>query len=437
MNEANLILLINFFAYLFLFIAYQKKKKVYDLGSVLLTVWVVGSLGAIWYYSFPYVPKMYSNITILPLVYLFVVNLYLIRPFCKCNYKEIYSVNINNLRDVLRKISVFFSVIAVPPVISIIIKMLSYNFGGAGLAEMYGEEVDKATLLFPSYIKPFYSIIRHFTQFIVFLFFYNLGVSGNGQGLIRIGLGLNVVLFLCVALMGGSRGGMLLYMLSCAYYYFFMKHTFDHKIRRWIKRLALFSVAAVFIGVSVISLSRFNTTVSNKGSNKTMDLWIAQYAGEGILRFDDIAWNLEEHMYGYQTMPVVASLFDERVKDLDSMILKYDRLIGSQIWMFDTYLGDLLIDYGRVGGFIAAILIGLIIRYLIKCRNGKISMFKLVILNYFFLLLSIGITADVYRTYYTQIEIVYVLTLLGILYVLNSFIPNYAKFRIGNNNTCI
>lgn len=435
MSDANIILLLNLLAYLILFVFYQIRKKTFDIGSILLMVWTIGSAGAIWYYSFPYVPKFYPNITVAPLVYLFLVNLFLIYPFQKCNYKDIRIVEVYNLRGTLKLASIFFGIIVIPPLLCLLVKMASFNFASGALAEMYGADADKATLLFPSFIKPFYSIIRHFTQFIIFLFFYNLGLK-RGSKLIILGMGMNILLFFLVALMSASRGGIFTLMLSCGFFYFFTRHTLGIKVRKITKYVILCTFGIIIFGVAVISFSRFNS-MNGRGENKEIDLWIAQYAGEGMLRFDDIAWHLDKHMGGYQTLPVVAAIFDEKAKNLDSMILKYDRELGTQIWMFDTYLGDIVIDFGKVGGAIAVFILGLIIRYLLKHRYGKMSMFKLIILNYFFILLAVGITADVYRTYYTQIEIVYVFALLGILYVLNSFIPNYAKFRIGNNNTCI
>lgn len=421
------ILIINFIAYLLLFIIYQCKKKQFDLGSVILLVWIIGSVGSVWYYTFSLTQIIYRKIQFVPLIYIFIINLFMFYPFCKKKYSHIKSVNIYNLGQLLKIISVFFSIVIIPVFVVLLFKLATFQFVGAALSEMYSAEVDKATLLLPSSIKPFYSIIRHFTQFIIFLFFYNLTLKKK-EPLITIGLGMNLAVFFMMPIMGGSRGGVITTLLSCVFYYFMLKDAYSDKTRRLVRKISIGVMGILIIGIGAISISRLDGYHERGRHNATMDQWIAQYAGEGNIRFSDIIWESDYiNLGGVQTIPVVFSLRDPGIKNLDNAILKYDRILRSPIWMFYTYIGDFVIDYGKVGGALVLILISFFIRYLIKQRNNLISIFKLIILNYFFILLTVGITADVYRTYYTQIEIIYVLTLLFILSKINPFITNIKK----------
>lgn len=421
------ILIINFIAYLLLFIIYQCKKKQFDLGSVVLLVWLLGSAGSVWYYTFTLTQIIYRNIQIAPLLYIFILNLFMFYPFCKKNYNKIKGVDIYNLGQLLKIISVFFSIIIIPVFVVLLFKLATFQFAGAALSEMYSAEVDKATLLLPSLIKPFYSVIRHFTQFIIFLFFYNLSLKKKDP-LITIGLGMNLAVFFMMPIMGGSRGGVVTILLSCIFYYFMLRSVYSKKTAGFVRKGSIIVLSVLFIGIAAISISRLDSYHERGRHNATMDQWIAQYAGEGSIRFSDIIWESDyTNLHGVQTIPVLFSLYDPEIKDFDKTKFQYDRILRSPIWVFYTYVGDFVIDYGKIGGAIVLILISFFIRYLIKQKNKSISIFRLIILNYFFILLTVGVTADVYRTYYAQIEIVYVITLLFILSKINPFITNIKK----------
>lgn len=416
MSDAILYLGINFLLYLFLLIIYQKKKRTFDIGTFILLTWTIASAGSIWYYTKPLTHIFYPNITLLPLIYIYIINLIIFCPFLKVNYTHLKAVNTYNLNNVLYYLSIFLGALSVLPFLNLLYDLTQVSLSSTFLAEMYSAEEDRANLLFLPQIKPLYSIIRHFPGFIIFLFFYNLTLKRKRTIVIFL-LAISVLMFLLMAMLSGSRGGMLASLVQIFFFAFFMKSMFNPVIFRKLVRFSIFILAMIVIGISAISISRLGYSHEKGKKNITMDTWIAQYAGEGMIRFDDTVWNNDYQLNGYQTLPVVYYLFDKDVKDFDKITDRNERKCHEIVTVFYTYIGDLYLDFGRYGTILAALILMYVINTLIKVKNYRISLYRLIILNWFFVLVTIGFTADIYRTYYTQINIVYELGLLLCIYL--------------------
>lgn len=423
MKSQMLVLIFNLIAYIILFLRYQKRKRRFDLGSIILLIWVLGSAGCVWYYTFPSISSSYPNVSFIPFTYIFCINIIIFRPFCKEDYKLIKKIETYNLAPVLRAISVFFTLVNIPCFLCLLYDLFTFQMSGSALADVYGLDEDKAELLFPSTIKPFYSIIRQFTQFIIFLFFYNLTLHKRNPLLI-FGLTLNIVVFFLFPILTASRGGVIAVLLSCIFYFFMLKNLFNPVILKKLQTISIISISLLVLGISAISVSR----LGNFSNRITMDQWIAQYVGEGMIQFSDILWEKDTELNGVQTVPVLKAMIEPDIKNFEKSKSKYDAKLHAPIWVFYTYVGDFVIDYGKIKTVIIFILMSIFIKYLLKSNKGNISMFKIIILNYFFILITVGITADIYRTYYTQIEIFYVLFLLFILYTLSTLIKKRLQY---------
>jgi len=376
----------------------------------------VGSTGAMYYYTFEVPYLSYDNITVMPLTFLFAINCLLFSPFLKIDYDTIKKIEVYNLGNVFNVISIFFALVNILPMVDAVLKLSSFSLMGAALADMYSADEDKTNLIFTPYIRPFYSVMRHFTVFIIFLFFYQLSKRRFNK-IIIIGLAGNIVTFFLVSLLSGSRGGIISLLLTCAYFLFFMKSLMKPSVVTILMRMTLIIVGIVVIGVAAISVSRLSDMSEEKGKVLLMDQWISQYAGEGIIRYDHTIWHIDKKLNGSQNLPYPYSFVDDSIKDLESYASKAENALKTPVTVFYTYVGDLIIDFGIIGTIIAAIIIYLTIRFLIKIRNGRISFYHLIILSFFYEYLTVGFTANIFRTYYTQLQIVETLVLLGIIYI--------------------
>ena len=71
-SENNFLLLLYAVFFIIVFVFYQQHKKRFDTGSFLYLIYVMGGVGACWYYAQDKVDLYYPNIQIAPLFYLFV-----------------------------------------------------------------------------------------------------------------------------------------------------------------------------------------------------------------------------------------------------------------------------------------------------------------------------------------------------------------------------
>lgn len=424
-------LIVNAVAYVALFVGYWIKKRRYDTASVILSAWVIGALGSVWYYTFFTSYIGYNKLTIWPLIYLFGVNLIMFWPWMRTDYTQLNSVDTDSISKMLKLISIGFCVIGILPLLNLLYDMKSFSMASAALAEMYELEDDTASVLFAPMIKPMYSIMRHFTQLIIFLFFYNLSLPRINRPIV-VGLGLCIVTFLLFALLSGSRGGIMLLLVSCVFYVMMLKNIYKPKIYRSMMKLASVAVGLLVVGIAAISLSRVDSmNTSNKNAPEIMmDQWIAQYAGEGMIQFDNDLWPQDKHLWGMQNLSVPMSLYEKRLLDPDKFAFHAERKIHNPITVFYTYVGDLYIDFGAWGTLLAVLLLQWFSRKLLKFKNGKISIYKLIGLNYMFVYLSIGFTANIYRTFYTQIEFVYVGVFLLLLFIYQTISRVGAQQRV-------
>lgn len=417
MNDSIYVLLLNSLLYLVAFIIYQWRKSHFDIGSALLGIWVVASMCSVWYYTMPLTVIFYPVIKLEPLLYLFVMNMIIMYPMLRVDYTKINAVDTYNLAPILKYVSIFFGIMSFLPFLNMLYQLKSMSLGGAFLASMYSSDTDTAELLFIGPIKPFYSIVRHFQTFIVFLFFYNISLNKKRIWII-LGLAMSIAMFFIMSILSGSRGAVLKLLVTVFFFAFFMRHMIPTKYFRVLMRVMTVGVVFLALGIAAITVSRLDSYHKKGRRNRTMEEWVSQYAGEGMVRFDYDSWNIDKTLNGKQNLPIIYAFNDPVAKDVRKYASRNERLIGSKLTMFNTYMGDLCVDFGKFGGALAVCLMSLAIYYLTKRRNNKISLYKLVILSFFFNYLVIGFTANVYRGYYNMISIVYELILLGLLYLL-------------------
>ncbi len=417
-------LIINAVMYLLLLYIYQKKKKRIDIGSFIISAWVVGSIGSVWYYTNPLTPPSYPRITMWPMIYIFILNLIMFYPFLRCNYSDIRKVETFKLDKVFRTMSIIFGLCSALPLLNLLYDLTTTSLVGSFLVDMYNSDENKADLLLLPLIKPLFTVIRHFPDFVIFLLFYNLAKKKINKGIVLGLVSATAVQFL-FTLLCGSRGGILTLAIRILFYAFFMRSMIPNKIFRKFIRISVASFVFVVIGLSLISISRLDAFHKNGGRNREMSTWISQYMGEGIVRFDDTIWYNENPIGGRQTLPITFSLFDPIVKDSDKYIARNERLSKEILTVFYTYIGDFYIDFGRAGTILAIIILSLITSSLLKTRYKAISMFRLLPLCWMFTMVTVGITADVFRTYYTQLQ----LFEQGLLIVILYFIQLKTKYH--------
>lgn len=428
--DGKFFLIINFVVYLLTFLIYVKKKKALDLGTVCLFTFALSSFGSVWYYSFDMVPSFYPDMNILALSFIYVIFFMFVMPLLFINYGQIKMIASRKYQNAFYALSCFFAIIAVPVFFNLVFNFLFKSFSGNALNSMYESDVDNATLIFVPGIKQCYSFMRRFYDLIAFLLCYNLLFSNNIK--IRIGLAMSLLSFFMVTFQGGSRGGIIMNLISIGGLILIFYHLYSSKVKKYVRIVGVSLCGCLILGISAISVSRFVAN-DTKEPDKVIDQWIAQYLGEGMVRFSDDCFPIKEQLNGDKNFSFMKSLigFNEET-DNEKANLKYEAKLKIPTSVFYTFVGSYYLDFNFVGTFVIAFLTFVILMKMsIRInRRRKIGFIEILILIKFFKMLATGFTSNVYAvTSVQQDEFVFWVLIACILVVSSKekITPHYTK----------
>lgn len=412
-------IIINAIAYVLTFCLYQRQKKSIDVGSLFYFIFAVASIGSVWYYSQDNVDRYYSDISPVAFIYLWLMINICLHPLAKCRFEKLKGIDDTGLEYILHYMSVAFVVLTIMPFLSLLGRFSFSAFSGNALGMMYESEGDKAAMFFSGISKICFALIRRFEDLIAILLFYQL-TRPRKKWILVGGLTCSVMLFLMFKLMSGSRGAVMSTFILLMSLTLLFKNVLSAEIYRKIKLVGLVFVVVMAVFVAYISISRFSYSVSVAHSEATMERWISQYLGEGMVRFNDQIWNLREQMFGSQNFVVLKNFLGlEPISNYDTLMRVYEVRLRLPINVFYTFIGDFFIDFG----VLLTVPLVFLFRYLFSkalyiTKGGTVTIPQLMILAVFFHLLGFGWAANVYRTPFIQQDTFFSLILMFILYMI-------------------
>lgn len=397
--ENKSILFLNFLLYLFVLFFYYKKKNKFDLGFVCLFMFMLSSLGSVIYYSFDMVPLYYPNIRVLPLLYLFSLAMLCFYPLLSINSTNIKYFDNEGYDNIFKIIAIIFSVCSIPVFCNLLINMGTLSFAENVLNSMYESNEDNANAVFSPWARPFFSVIRRFYDLIALLLCYFLIKKNNKQfKFILSGLSLSMLSFFLYAFQSGSRGGLVMYIIVAIGYFIILYGMFSDKVKKNIKIASLTIVSVLALGLSAISISRF-TSGTTSTSDILISQWISQYLGEGMIRFTDVLWPIDEQLNGDKNFSYLKSIVGfDRIEDNERANLAYEGRIGVSTSVFYTFIGSFYLDFNVIGTIVVSLFIFLFLRLIcnkIKLKK-KIGFIETIILVKFFKLFATGFTSNVF-----------------------------------------
>ena len=226
-----------------------------------------------------------------------------------------------------------------------------------------------------------------------------------------------IVVFALFKLLSGSRGGLVGTGLLLVTLFFTIKQTLPLKVRKTVIKVGVVVSCFFALALAAISISRFSQN-TNKGV--TIDVWISQYMGEAIPRFSDDVWDIKTLLDGNQNFIFLRKLLGlPYIEDYDVYKALYAIKLGTPVDVFYTFMGDIYLDFGTIGGIIFAIIFALIFSRFLNVKND-ISIPTLTSLCLFFNLLGFGFTANVYRTIFIQEDIMWQIFAILALYAIQN-----------------
>lgn len=369
------------------FAKYQKRKRYFDAGSVLLISYLFYAIMSLLLYNFPFFIFTFEPIKLFPFVYLFIMLFIAFYPVLKYDQNEITEIQ-QPSRFVFTVISAIFIIAALVQVPKIImdfrvsiVELLTVSSGGQ---DLYNEAMDNSVSLGDGAISNLASIITNtYGNFGILLFFYYLTLE-NRSRLVTIGLFLSCVIGLFINVSLGQRGPIFEIILSMIITYFALKKFIAEKINKLIRKVGIVLLIIVSVPITALTISRFQDTLGAMSS-------VYYYTGQENLYFNNYALDNNGIRYGDRVFPMFKDMlgFDNVPKNFWERREKYPELkINDEV--FVGFVGDLVMDFGPYVAPILLLLFSLYVLRKTKVMNGTILFSQLILLHFTMCLCMLG-----------------------------------------------
>lgn len=186
-----------------------------------------------------------------------------------------------------------------------------------------------------------------------------------------------------------------------------------------IKKYAIIGFASVLSFIVVlltyITVSRYDSMNSD-----AMDImtWVSLYLGEGNLRFSQYVWDIDAISYGDTCFSGYKSLLGfDTFTDNELRRAHYEPILKIPTSIFYGYVGDFVIDLGKLGALILNILCSFFTIVIFRKidRQGYVNGNQFFILLLISNMIAFGFMYFVYKIYVVQIGILVTILLLKFL----------------------
>lgn len=406
------------------FFVYLQKARKGVLGGALIVFYLFGSVASLWmsqnslyYSSYLYIRPISS---LGPLMYLFVVILLFSTPLFLFNDNEIKKISLANTPDLLSndKKIIFYFVIAyilasivtfvnLIPMIMQIQDVMSVDAGTMMKSMVQHENYDIISA--NKIVRYMYLLWRSLNDIMICMMFYFLA-----NGCKKISFFLFVFCGILPVLWGFScanRQQALCTIISILLAFIMFRNTLSNEIRKKIFTAAVAVFIPFFLMFYTISVLRFGDQID------VLVFELVRYFGESTLNFSSLLFDYQQHnLWGASSFPQFLGLSLSEVRSL------IDGLVGVNGYLFYSFIGNFIMDFGKIITFVFAgvvCLCSLLVRPFV-IENGKISLSSVVLCHMWANLCFQGIF------FFTYVLNKNALLLTVLFYVL-------LKFRIKNN----
>lgn len=374
-------------ALLIVFISQYRKRRFFDVGCFLLSLYIVCSVVSLFLFNSK--PDNWS-VSLFPFIFLFVLFYISLKPILQFNPGKIDKIYQPSM-VILNAINIVYIICALLSIGSfsdIGIKIALLISDSSVGQEMYADMAMRADEAGSS-ISNLSSIIANMLyNFEVLVFFYLLLLNNRSrfQKIVIILLDVCLLVGLISSLLMGQRGGIVTRGLLIISTYFLMKPFFSDKLNKLVIRIGIVIVIIVTIPFMALTFSRFG-----ESSGGGMDS-IYEYAGQNILNFNEYSLDNNGIRYGDRTFPLFKKmlLFDNVPDNYIMRRYKYPNLkINDEV--FVTYIGDFILDFGPVLAFILLSLFSVFILNKTRIISPIYPFHKLILLHFLISIIAQGV----------------------------------------------
>ncbi|MFZ4262523.1 O-antigen polymerase [Sphingobacterium sp. HJSM2_6] len=369
----------NCLIYLVSFI-FLLKNRGFDATSYIFLLWAISSFFSILYFnsSIYFITK--SSITLFPFLYIFVC--YLVFNLPLLNFKSNSIIKIYGNPIILKSLIYVTAITSILPFIENLLHIflsgntmnLSDNyedrsnsdFDARAHMSFIGSKLNSITL-FLNHISPillfyFLSKVKKWDFFIV-LITIGLIFSTFNPSLFKFNL--------------GSRTSSIQDLFYIGFVYLIFKNQLSISVRRFALIFISILVFVLLLGVFLITVGRF------EDSDFSLIEWLYRYSGESFTNFNGDLWNSKKTLNGLNSFSNIFSGEDRNVFSLDQKM-------GIRMFVFYTFIGDLVADFGLIITFLIILFFSLVL--INRFSNNYLPIWKILIICLYARIILTGFT---------------------------------------------
>ena len=385
---SNIYLVLYAITWIVTILIYQRRKKCFDAGSVLLCSYFLYSIMSLILFNVGNPFNTFENIKLYPFIYLFLMLMLAFSPILKYDVNKITEIQKPStlFLNITCIVFIVASLAQLPSIISDfsinIVKLLTLSSGGQ---DIYEEAMSNSYSTGDGNISNLAAIFSGaFSGIGVLLFFYNLTLKKKNK-LILIGLFSSCILSLLSSVSLGQRGLIIEILYVTIITFFALKKFFSPKINKMLKIIGISLLITALVPLIALTNSRFE---DEEGGSKAS---VYYYAGQENLYFNNYGLDDGGIRYGDRTVPLFKRMlgFENIPSNFWERRDKYpDLKINDEV--FIGFVGDFTLDFGPfIPPFIFLIFTLFVLRRT-KIRDGILQFHQLILLHFVMCLCMLG-----------------------------------------------
>lgn len=365
------------------FLIYQKKKKYFDAGSVIILSFILYSCLSLFLFYDPFWGTEFNQLHLFPFIYLNLMIMIAAWPVL--NYNQLKITEIQKPSDVLFNSVGILLIIStliglqsgMPKIFDGLVKILFDSTAGMAI---YKDTMDlsEATNIGDGKISNLPSIIAGLLSDIgILMFFYYLTREKRSK-LMTIGLLIAMLYPILDQIAISQRGPVIDRLFTIVITYFALRKFIPKNINNLIRLSGITLILSILIPIAAITSSRFDRPDSSGAMSSVLF-----YSGQSNLFFNNFGLDNGGIRYGDRTFPMFKRMlgFDNVPHNFFERRAKYNNLkINDEV--FIGFVGDFTLDYGP---YIASLLFLSFTFFVLKntvVRNGRILFHQLILLHF-------------------------------------------------------
>lgn len=377
-SNSNIFLLFNLILWLITFIIYQRRRKYFGAGSLLLLFYTSIAFVGVHLFNNPFSDVVFEELKLFPYIYLYGMMMLATLPVLKFKENEIQHIQqpSNISLNIICFIVIIASLFQLIPIFTDfsngISRMLVDNSAGA---DIYNDMISNYDQAGSGQIHNLPAIICNLTSNIAILMLFYLLTREIKNIFFIVGLSVSVLLLVLGSIAVGGRGGVINLLFTVLITFILLRKLMTDKVRKNIKRIGIIVVSLIAIPIMLITFSRFGEEGNNYAFNS-----MEWYYGQSFLNFNNYGLEANGIRNGDRTAALFKQIiWSETPRNYLERREKYSYMKMDES-TFYTFVGDFTLDYGPILSFLIFVCVFPFILIKTKIINKTVLFHQLVLI---------------------------------------------------------